>query len=99
MDNLGNAEPASPVGLASAELVVGKLVTVSASKITGDRSFVSVIWEVVGGNEGHVLLACRGLCHLLSDPDAPRLLALDEFEFYAADHLIAIIDRTLSRPH
>src|SRR5262245_22823480 len=98
METLTNAAAKSPVGLAPDDLAVGKLVTLSPNKTTGDRSLVDVIWEIVGGNGGHLLLACRGFCDLLTDPAKPRLALVHEHEFYSAEQFAAMTDRPSSRP-
>jgi hypothetical protein len=97
MEKLISAAARAPAGLSVDDLAVGKLITLSPNKSTGDRSFFDVIWEIVGINEGHLLLACRGFCHLLNDPDKPRLALLHEHEFYSAGHLAAMADEPLSK--
>ena len=92
MGTLINAAAKSPVGLTSDDLTVGKLVTLSPNKTTGDRSLVDVIWEIIGINEGHLLLACRGCCDLLIDPRKPRLALVHEHEFYSAAQFAAMAD-------
>ena len=87
MEDLIHSAARAPAGLPPGDLTVGKLVTLSPNKTTGDRSFVDVIWEIVGINEGHLLLACRGFCNLLNEPAKPRLALLHEHEFYSAEHL------------
>jgi hypothetical protein len=87
MEQLISSAARAPTGLPVGDLTVGKLVTVSPNKSTGDRSFVDMIWEIVGINEGHLLLACRGFCHLLDDPGQPRLALVHEHEFYSAEQL------------
>lgn len=98
METLINAAARSPVGLTPDDLTVGKLVTLSPNKTTGDRSLVDVIWEIIGINEGHLLLACRGFCDLLTDPAKPRLALVHEHEFYSAEQFAAMADPPSSRP-
>jgi hypothetical protein len=76
-------------GLSAAELTLGRLVTVSVNKTTGDRSLCQVIWEIISTNDAHALMTCRHLCHLLHDVPPTRLVALHEHDFYAADALVA----------
>lgn len=92
MEKLVNGAAMAPAGLASKDLSVGMLVTLSPNKSTGDRSFVDMIWEIAGINGGHILLTCRGLCQLLSDPTKPRLALLHEHEFYSAEHLASMAE-------
>jgi hypothetical protein len=93
----GNAATGTADGLVRDQLKVGMLVTVSANKLTGDRSLVNVIWEIAGINGGHLLLACRGLCHLLVNPSLPRLVPLKEYELYSAADFAAAVDRPSDR--
>ena len=79
----------TPSGLPHSELKVGMLVTVSASKRTGDRSLANAIWSVAGLNDGHVLLTFKKFDNF-GTPS--RLVLLDEFEFYAAEALSAAAD-------
>ena len=83
--------PRSGAGLAVAELTAGRLVTISPNKSTGDRSLCQVIWEVASINDGHALIACRHLCELLYGSPAMRLVPLHEYEFYAADAMVAAV--------
>jgi hypothetical protein len=80
----------APAGIAIKDLAVGMRVTLSPNKSTGDRSFVDMIWEIAGINEGHLALTCCGFCHLLSDPGKPRLALIHEHEFYPAEHLATL---------
>jgi hypothetical protein len=98
METIINAAAKSPLGLAVDDLIVGKLVTLSPNKTTGDRSLVDAIWEIIGINEGHLLLACRGFCDLLIDPAKPRLALVHEHEFYCAAKFAAMADAPSSRP-
>jgi hypothetical protein len=98
MKTVINVAAKSPVGLAPDDLTVGQLVTLSPNKATGDRSLVDAIWEIIGINEGHLLLACRGFCDLLIDPEKPRLALVHEHEFYSATQLAAVADSPSSRP-
>jgi hypothetical protein len=97
METFINAAAKSPLGLAADDLTVGKLVTLSPNKTTGDRSLVDAIWEIIGINEGHLLLACRGFCDLLIDPAKPRLALVHEHEFYCAAKFAAMADAPSSR--
>jgi hypothetical protein len=90
LEKLISSAAKAPAGLTIGDLAVGKLITLSPNKSTGDRSFVDMIWEIIGINEGHLLLTCRGFCHLLNDPAKPRLALLHEHEFYSAEHLAAM---------
>ena len=98
MEKLISSAAKAPAGMSADSLAVGKLVTLSPNKCTGDRSLADMIWEIVGINEGHLLLACRGFCHLLNDPAKPRLALLHEHEFYSAEHLGAAADPPLPQP-
>jgi hypothetical protein len=99
METLINAAARSPVGLTPDDLTVGKLLTLSPNKTTGDRSLVDVIWEIIGINEGHLLLACCGFCDLLTDPAKPRLalVLVHEHKFYSAAQFAAMADPPSSR--
>ena len=72
--------------LAADELKVGNLVTLSSNKSTGDRSLTEMIWEIVGVNAGHVLLSDAAGPEDTNENARPRLVAIDEYSFYAADH-------------
>lgn len=88
---------ASPtVELSAAELTIGRVVTLSPNKATGDRSLVNVLWKIVAVDGGHLLLSCRGLGQMLQDPTVQRLVAVREHDFYAADHLAAALDQPTS---
>ena len=97
MANLGETIVKAPTGLAASDLEIGRLVTVSANKSTGDRSLVEMICEIVGGNEGHLLLACRGPGDTADDPPKPKLVAIHEYRFYPADHLASALSRSFAK--
>ena len=75
-------------GLDPAEIKTGRMVTISVNKATGDRSLCQVIWEIVSINDGHALVKCRHLRHLLYGTPETRLISLQEHEFYSADDLV-----------
>src|SRR5689334_10837211 len=78
-------------GLDPAELKAGRMVTISVNKATGDRSLCQVIWEIVSINEGHALVKCRHLRHLLYGAPDTRLIPLHEHEFYTADEFVSAL--------
>ena len=72
----------------------GMLITVSQNKVTGDRSFATAIWEIIGINASHLLLrASHNLNEPLKDTNAPRLVPLCDYEFYSADELALSFDQ------
>jgi hypothetical protein len=76
-------------GLPPEELTPGTFVTVSESKRVPDRSLV----EVIAVNEAHAVLKfhCGGPTPLDS-ASATRIVPLQEYEFYRADHLVTALD-------
>lgn len=78
-----NAKP----GLPREQLVPGAIITLSPNLSTGDRSYTDRIFEVVGRNEGHLLVKqCAGNVPFYSK--GPHLLTIHEHEFYGAEHLL-----------
>lgn len=86
-----NPVAAKDTTTADRDLKVGMLVTMSANRTTGDRSLVYSFWEILGINDGHALLACRGPNDVPIDANTARLVPLAEYEFYPADHLASMI--------
>lgn len=78
---------ASQPGLPREHLVPGAVISISPNLSTGDRSYSHDIYEVVGRNEGHVLVSQRS-GHVSSYFKGPHLLSIHEHEFYGADHLL-----------
>lgn len=91
MERLAIPPSGKSSGLGATELTIGRLVTLSANTVTGDRSLVGVIWEIIGANPGHVLLSCRGLCETIDQPLRPRLVAIREYGFYPAEDMAAAL--------
>ena len=80
-------------GLAPEELTPGTFVTVSESKRVPDRSLVEAIWVVIAVNEAHAVLKFHCGGPVPHDPaSATRIVPLQEYEFYRADHLVAALD-------
>lgn len=77
------------VGLPRHRLVPGTVVTISPNKLTGDRSHVDKIWEIVACNEGHALIKSCGPGR--ARDEAAKLVVLREHEFYNAEHFAAAI--------
>ena len=68
-------------------------VTVSESKRVPDRSLVEAIWVVIAVNEAHAVLKFHCGGPMPHDPaSATRIVPLQEYEFYRADHLVAALD-------
>src|SRR5262245_30874701 len=86
-----SAANAAP-GLSIGELSPGQLVTLSPNRVNGDRTLTRVIWEIVAINDGHALLRCFALCHLLEELLNTSLVALHEYAFYAADEMTLQLD-------
>ena len=80
-------------GLPPEELTPGTFVTVSESKRVPDRSLVEAIWVIIAVNEAHAVLKfhCGGPTPHDS-VSATRIVPLQEYEFYRADHLVAALD-------
>jgi len=80
-------------GLSSQELTPGTFVTVSESKRVPDRSLVEAIWIIIAVNEAHVVLKFHCGGPTPHDPaSATRIVPLQEYEFYRADHLVSALD-------
>jgi hypothetical protein len=80
-------------GLSPEEFTPGTFVTVSESKRVPDRSLVEAIWVVIAVNEAHAVLKFHCGGPTPHDPaSATRIVPLQEYEFYRADHLVAALD-------
>jgi hypothetical protein len=82
------AKKANP-GLPREHLTPGALVTLSACKCTGDRSYSHDVWEILAANEGHASIrkinARDG-----SFGSEPCIVSIQEHEFYGAEHLLPV---------
>jgi hypothetical protein len=88
----GKAKPCCR-GLSPEELTPGTFVTVSESKRVPDRSLAEAIWIVIAVNEAHAVLKFHCGGPTPRDPaSAARIVPLQEYEFYGADHLVAALD-------
>ncbi len=63
--------------------VVGAMVTISESHITGDRSYLGIIWRIVAVTEKEVMVRGSGLMRRSSDTweNKNHLLVKSEYEF------------------
>ncbi len=86
-------------GLSPDELTPGTFVTVSESKRVPDRSLVEAIWVVIAVNEAHAVLKfhCGGPTPH-DTASATRIVPLQEYEFYRADHLVTALDAARHQP-
>jgi hypothetical protein len=79
----------APPGLPKEHLTPGALVTLSACKCTGDRSYSHDVWEILAVNEGHASIRKVNA----GEDDfggKPRIVSIQEHEFYGAEHLIPV---------
>ena len=74
----------APKGMGVEHLLPGALVTMSASKATGDRSYCHDIYEVVAVNAGTALFKPTGLCEK-PWTDKLAVIQIYEREFYTAE--------------
>ncbi|MGX7706355.1 hypothetical protein [Methylobacterium sp. Gmos1] len=87
-------------GLPPEQIVPGALVTLSTNLATGDRSYVSDIYEVLAANGGTVIMKPTELCRDDFLSQRPRSVQFHEHKFYPAEALaLAILeDRRRSAP-
>ena len=97
--NEGKSRPCCR-GLSLEELAPGTFVTISESKRVPDRSLVEAIWVVIAVNEAHAVLKfhCGGPTPH-DTASATRIVPLQEYEFYRADHLVAALDANRHQQH
>lgn len=74
------ADRPAPSGLEKAMLEAGDIVTFSRNKVTGDRSYINGVWEVVAVNR--VMAKLKNVGGARSWNDEPIMLMMDEYEFY-----------------
>ena len=90
--NEGKSRPCCR-GLSLEELAPGTFRHRLRSKRVPDRSLVEAIWVVIAVNEAHAVLKFHCGGPVPHDPaSATRIVPLQEYEFYRADHLVAALD-------
>ena len=97
--NEGKSRPCCR-GLSLEELAPGTFRHRLRSKRVPDRSLVEAIWVVIAVNEAHAVLKfhCGGPTPH-DTASATRIVPLQEYEFYRANHLVAALDANRHPQH